>query len=101
MYVGVCSFILAECHRCAGQIFQHLSYKIRKENFYILSTKKKKKCRRLQIRKRVSFSLKNCNSKDTDSSKTENVLRKKESATCEGKTMSLYSETRGETLVLK
>lgn len=62
---------------------------------------KKKKCRRLQIRKRVSFSLKNCNSKDTDSSKTENVLRKKESVTCKGKTMSLFSETRREMFVLK
>ena len=52
MYVGVCSFILAECHRCAGQIFQHLSYKIRKENFYILSTKKKKKMQKTANKKK-------------------------------------------------
>ena len=84
-----------------GKYSSILAIKSGRKTFIFCQPKKKKKCRRLQIRKRVSFSLKNCNSKDTDSSKTENVLRKKESATCEGKTMSLYSETRGETLVLK
>ena len=52
MYVGICSFILAESHRCAGQIFQHHSYKIRKENFYILSTKKKKKMQKTANKKK-------------------------------------------------
>ena len=100
MYVGVCSFILADCHRCAGKYFSIIAIKSGKKTF-IFCQPKKKKCRRLQIRKRVSFSLKNCNSKDTDSSKTENVLRKKESVTCKGKTMSLFSETRREMFVLK
>ena len=57
MYVGICSFILAESHRCAGQIFQHHIYNIRKENFYTLSTKKKKKKKKMQKteNKKMSF----------------------------------------------
>lgn len=84
-----------------GKYSSIISITSEKKTFILCQPKKKKKCRRLQIRKRVSFSFKNCNSRDTDSSKTANVLRKKESAIYKGKTMSLYSETRREMFVLK